>query len=295
MKLEHQAWMVIPLCPLACAGLVALVAPGGATFAGWPVYGLCVTLAFLVQWVMFVDSWVRQTEHLFDLTGSVTYVSVALAALVLTGAFDARSLLITAAVVVWASRLGSFLFHRVRQAGHDSRFRTILPSFPVLLMTWTLQGTWVSLTASCVLVAVSSATALPLDLWAVAGITLWCTGFAVEVIADRQKQAFRADPDNRDRFITSGLWSWSRHPNYFGEITLWIGLAIASVPVLTGWQHVALASPLFVGFLLTRVSGVRMLEKQAEKRWGRDPDYVAYRDSTSPLIPLPPTRKFAAA
>ncbi len=294
MKLEHQALLVIPLCPLACAGLVALVAPGGETVGGVPAYGLCVLLAFLIQWIMFVHSWFVQTEHLFDLTGSLTYISLVAAALVLTGSYDLRSLIITAAVVIWAARLGTFLFNRVRAAGQDSRFNTILPSFPVLLMTWTLQGTWVALTASCALVAITSAAPQPFDAWAVAGIAVWALGLVIEITADRQKQAFRADPANRDRFITTGLWAWSRHPNYFGEITLWIGLAIAAAPVLTGWQHVVLASPLFVIFLLTRVSGVRMLERQAEKRWGSDPNYVAYRDATSTLIPWPPARVAAA-
>lgn len=294
MKLDHLAILVTPVCPAACIGLTLLVAPGSASWLGIPVFGWCVALAFALQWIMFVHSWRLQTEHFFDLTGSATYVTVTLAALVLSGNADARSLVISAIVVVWAARLGTFLFTRVRESGRDTRFTSILPSFPVLLMTWTLQGTWVSLTASCALAAVTSANPAAFDIWACAGLLLWTAGFAVEVVADRQKRAFRADPTNAGRFITSGLWAWSRHPNYFGEIVLWIGIAVMAAPVLAGGQLVTLASPLFVVFLLTRVSGVRMLERQAERRWGNEPDYIAYREGTSALVPLPPTRPVVA-
>ena len=118
--------------------------------------------------------------------------------------------------------------------------------------------------------------------------SIWLAGFAIEVIADRQKSAFRADPENRNRFIQSGLWAWSRHPNYFGEIVLWSGIAVIAFPVLQGWQYATLISPIFVVVLLTKISGVRMLENRANKQWGNDPDYQAYRDSTSVLVPMPP-------
>ena len=128
---------------------------------------------------------------------------------------------------------------------------------------------------------------IPLDIYAAAGVALWLTGFAIEVIADRQKSAFRADPDNRNKFIQSGLWAWSRHPNYFGEIVLWSGIALIAFPVLEGWQYATLISPVFVVVLLTKISGVRMLENRANKQWGNDPDYQAYRDRTSVLVPMP--------
>ena len=294
MKLEHLALLVTPICPLACAGLTMLVAPGSATWMGLPVFGWCMLLAFGVQLVMFAHSWQQQTEHFFDLTGSATYITVILTALLLTGAFDLRSLLISAVILIWALRLGNFLFNRVRTSGRDTRFTSILPSFSVLLMTWTLQGTWVSLTASCALAAIASSTTLPLDTWAAAGLALWAAGFMIEVVADRQKLAFRAELANRNRFITTGLWAWSRHPNYFGEIVLWIGIAVMAAPALNGGQLVTLMSPLFVVVLLTRISGVRMLELQAQKRWGGEPAYVAYRNTTSALIPLPPARAVAA-
>jgi steroid 5-alpha reductase family enzyme len=108
-------------------------------------------------------------------------------------------------------------------------------------------------------------------------------------VADRQKSAFRSDPANAGRFISSGLWAWSRHPNYFGEIVLWVGVALIALPVLSGWQHVTLVSPLFVYLLLTRISGIPPLERRAEEKWGDDPAYRAYVERT-PVLWLRPQR-----
>ena len=155
-------------------------------------------------------------------------------------------------------------------------------------MTWTLQGCWVFVTASCALAALTSARHAPANIWLYLGVAIWICGFVLEVAADRQKTAFRMKPENADRFITHGLWAWSRHPNYFGEIVLWIGIALIAVPVLQGWQYATLISPAFVILLLTRISGVRMLEARAERAWGDDPDYRHYRDTTPMLIPTRP-------
>jgi steroid 5-alpha reductase family enzyme len=120
------------------------------------------------------------------------------------------------------------------------------------------------------------------------GIAIWLAGFGIEVVADRQKSAFRKDPSNEDRFISTGLWAWSRHPNYFGEITLWTGVAVMALPILSGWRWVVLVSPVFVYLLITRISGVPMLEKRADKRWGGEADYELYKDKTPVLMLRPP-------
>ena len=135
------------------------------------------------------------------------------------------------------------------------------------------------------LVAITTSTRKELDLFALVGFLVWAIGFSIEVIADTQKSRFSANPDNRGKFIQTGLWSRSRHPNYFGEIVLWIGVAVIAIPVLQGWQWIALISPVFVTLLLTRVSGVPLLEKKADKKWGGQEDYEAYKKNTSMLIP----------
>jgi steroid 5-alpha reductase family enzyme len=198
---------------------------------------------------------------------------------------DGRSILLLALVAIWAARLGIFLFRRIRKAGKDARFDEIKPSFMRFLSTWTLQGLWITFTLAAALAAITTTTRKDLGLLALIGFLIWAFGFAVEAIADAQKNRFRANPNNKGRFIHSGLWAWSRHPNYFGEIVLWVGVAVIALPVLRSWQWVTLISPVFVALLLTRISGVPILEKRADEKWGGQEDYEAYKERTPALIP----------
>lgn len=276
---------------LVIGALVGLAGSDGSTTIGWmPVFGLGAILAYAINWVVFIPSNAAKTEVYYDLTGSMTYLTVTAVALLLSDGLDARAVIAGAMVGVWALRLGTFLFRRVRRDGKDGRFDEIKLDPLRFLMAWTLQGLWVLLTVSAALAIITSLDRRPLGWIAYLGIAVWVIGFGIEVVADRQKSAFRADPANTGRFISSGLWSWSRHPNYFGEIVLWTGLAIMAVPVLSGWRWVVLISPIFVTVLLTRISGIPMLERRAERRWGDDPEFRAYTDSTSVLVPLPPRR-----
>jgi steroid 5-alpha reductase family enzyme len=277
------------LASVVVAGCIAWAGgQGGVTAYGWPVLWLCALLAFAINWVAFVPSCLLRTEHYFDLTGSVTYLALIACALLLSATADPRALLLGGLVAVWALRLGAFLFARVRRAGSDERFDDLKTDAARFLATWTLQGLWVFLTLCCALAAMTSAESTPLGGWAAAGGAVWLLGFAIEVAADRQKSRFRRDSDNRGRFITSGLWAWSRHPNYFGEITLWVGIALIALPTLSGWRYVTLISPVSVYLLIMYVSGVPPLERRAEAKWGDDMDYRAYVDRTPILVPRPP-------
>ena len=278
--------IVASLLAVLVAGLVAWAgSQGGATTGGMPVFALVVCYAFAVQWLAFVPSYVRQTERYYDITGALTYVSAMVLAVVLSGATDARSILLLVLVLVWAARLGTFLFRRVRRAGKDDRFDDIKRSFTRLFMTWTLQGLWVSLTIAAALAAVTTTAPEGLDVWAFVGLAVWVLGFGLEATADVQKNRFRKDPSKKGTFISSGLWGISRHPNYLGEITLWVGVAVMAVPVLRGWQFATLISPVFVYLLITRVSGVPLLEKKAEATWGGQEAYEAYKRRTPVLVP----------
>ncbi len=272
------------LASMILAGAIALAAGyQGLQFAGGPLLLLFALLAFVVQWLAFIPAFSFQTEKYFDLLGSATYILLALAAMYFSNR-DPGSLLIGMLVIIWALRLGSFLFIRVSRAGHDSRFRSIKPDFLQFLMTWTIQGLWVFLTFSAGLAAMTSGQPHALDGYVIAGGIMWTAGMLIEVIADQQKTAFRNDPANADKFIQHGLWAWSRHPNYFGEILLWTGIAVIAFPALAGWQYVTLISPLFVLVLLTKVSGVRMLENKARRKWGEDAEYLAYVERTPRLV-----------
>ncbi len=289
-KQDRNALVALPVVVVIAALFALAGSQGGATVGGLPVFALCVILAFVIQWVVFVPSYLLQTERFFDLTGGLTYVTVAVVAVLLSEAPDARAWLLAAMVAVWAVRLSSYLFLRIRKAGADKRFDDIKPSFPRFLNTWTLQGLWVTITASAALAAITSTTRVELGTVTAIGLVLWVVGFALEITADAQKSSFRGDPANKGRFISTGLWSWSRHPNYFGEILLWVGVAVVALPALRGWQWVALLSPVFVFLLLTRVSGVPLLEKSADARWGGQADYEAYKARTSVLVPRPPRK-----
>ena len=258
---------------------------GGASVFGIPLFAFSVGVAFLIQWLAFVPAHLLQTEKYFDLTGGITYISVTTIAVLLSPTVDGRSVLLAALVVIWATRLGGYLFRRIRRAGKDARFDEIKPSFIRFLGTWTLQGLWVTITLAPALVAITTTTRRGLGLLGAIGVVVWVFGFTVEVVADTQKARFRANPANRGEFIATGLWGRSRHPNYFGEIVLWIGVTVIALPILRGWQWVTVISPAFVAALLTLVSGVPMLERSADEKWGGREDYQAYKERTPTLIP----------
>ena len=246
-----------------------------------------VILAFLIQWAAYIPAYVFQTEKFYDLTGSLTYLSVTWYALILaSGDFanaNGANTVIVLLISLWALRLGSFLFMRIHKDGEDKRFRTIKPSATQFFMTWTLQGLWVSLCSMCALTAISSDSGVVVNALFYFGLGLFLLGFSTEIVADNQKSKFRSFPENRDKFITTGLWAKSRHPNYFGEIVLWAGIAVMSFSSLEGWQYLTLISPIFTYILLVYVSGVRMLEARADIKWGHDENYKKYKSNTPVL------------
>jgi len=291
MSKQQRTSIVGIILAIVVGVLVALAGSDGSwTVGSISVFALCGALAYLINWVAFVPANIAKTEHYFDLTGSITYITVTLLAAALSDELDARSVVVTVMVLVWALRLGTFLFRRVRRDGRDGRFDAIKVDPLRFLMTWTLQGLWVFLTLACALAIITGTDREDFGVVAIVGTIVWIIGFAIEVAADRQKSAFKQDPANDGRFITSGLWAWSRHPNYFGEITLWLGVAVMALPVLSGWRWVTLISPVFVVLLLTRISGIPMLERRAAKRWGDEAEFQEYVARTPVLVPRPPSR-----
>ena len=288
MKNDASNLLITAFVILLWAAIAWAGSSGGASEGDISVFALIVALAFLVQIVAFVPAFVTQSERFFDLTGSLTYITLTVVGAALTAPLDGRSALLVLLVLVWAARLGTFLFRRVRRSGKDSRFDDLKPSFVRFLNVWVIQGLWVTITAGAAWAAIDSAERVPMDALGVVGLLVWLLGFTIEVVADLQKSRFRAEPDNKGRFRRNGLWSWSRHPNYFGEIVLWLGVAILACPALQGWQLITVLSPAFVFLLITRVSGVPLLEAQADDKWGGQEDYEEYKASTSVLVPLPP-------
>lgn len=287
---EKAAAVAIPIAVALGASVALAGASGGADGGVVPTLWLIVAGVFVVQWIAFVPAFLAQTERFFDLTGSLTFIGAAVSGVLLSsGGTAPLSLLLAFLVVAWAVRLGTFLARRVHADGGDSRFDDIKPSFLRFLNVWTLQGLWVTVTASAALTVIASDDPPAPGAFSLVGALVWAFGFIVEIVADAQKRRFRSDPANRGDFIRTGLWAWSRHPNYFGEIVLWLGIAIVAAPALQGWQYVTLVSPVFVTLLLTRVSGIPMLESAADERWGGRPEYERYKANTPVLVPRPPS------
>ncbi|KAL8600571.1 hypothetical protein ACOMHN_062443 [Nucella lapillus] len=224
-------------------------------------------LDFGIQWGCWVIAAALKTEKFYDLTGSSTFLALALQSLRWGGTYHTRQKIQTGLVVIWAARLGTYL-----------------PG--VFFVYWSLQGVWVFSTLLPTLLLNGKTDDVPLSLRDYVGWSLWGLGFLFETVADHQKSRFKADPQNTGKFINEGLWSISRHPNYFGEIVMWSGLYISASSVLSGWEHISVISPLLLSHLLINVSGIPMLEKYGQKRWGGDPAYQNYVRKTAKLIPF---------
>ena len=268
--------------------IVFFVGTGIAYLTGSYIVLNAVILAFLIQWVAYIPAYTFQTEKFYDLTGTLTYLTVVWFTYMLSnsaGELKIGNLILALLISIWAVRLGSFLFLRIHKAGEDKRFRTIKPSASQFFMTWTLQGFWVSICSMCALTAISSEVGVIINIFFYIGFALFLIGFSIEIVADNQKNTFRSLEENKDKFITSGLWAKSRHPNYFGEIMLWTGIALIALPSLSGAQYLTLISPVFTYILLVHISGVRMLEDMGNKKWGHLEEYKIYKDKTPRIIP----------
>lgn len=274
---------------LVCWLLAVTVSENTMAINGTSLIIKAMCISFVIHGVLFIPSYVFQTEKFYDLTGSVTYITIISYVIYeiyqVSESLDPRILVIAACIMVWTIRLGGFLFWRVLKDGEDKRFRSILPSFTQLLMTWALSAAWVFIQSLSALVAITAVTQVEFGILGYVGLSLWVFGFIFEVIADHQKTKFKANPDNEGRFINEGLWKKSRHPNYFGEIVLWVGVSIMSVASMTGLQYVSLISPLFSFLLIYYVSGVRMLEARSDKKWGSSKDYQEYKNNVPIFVP----------
>ncbi len=261
---------------------------GIAHLTGSVIVKNAVLLAYVIHWIAYIPAYVFQTEKFYDLTGSVTYLSVVWFVFLSTYqsiSLNFGNLILVLLISIWTIRLGLFLFMRIHKAGEDKRFRTIKTSASQFFMTFTLSGLWVTLCSMCALVAISSPEGLVMNALTYVGIILFIIGFGIEIVADNQKTAFRSIEANKDSFITSGLWSKSRHPNYFGEVLLWFAIAVISLSSLEGLQLITLISPVFTYILLVYVSGVRMLEDMNDKKWADDEQYKSYKKNTPMLFP----------
>ncbi|MFG2138309.1 DUF1295 domain-containing protein [Streptomyces sp. NPDC048650] len=265
---------------------------------GFPWAAFAVNLAagagaaFAVMLATFGVALAKGVHRVVDVAWGAAFAAVALVSWVLSAGHgdDGRRLLVTLATVVWGLRLAVHIARRSRGHGEDPRYARMLAkargnrNVCALRKVYLLQGALVWLVSLPVQAA--GYVAAPLDAVAVAGGLLWAVGLAFEGIGDFQLARFRADPDNRGRVMDRGLWAWTRHPNYFGDLLVWWGLFLLACGTVQS-AAVSVVSPLVMSWLLTYGSGKRLLENHLADR----PGYAAYRARTSGFLPLPPRRR----
>ncbi|MBI1193119.1 MAG: DUF1295 domain-containing protein [Bacteroidetes bacterium] len=261
---------------------------------------LSALVVFALNAAGYAYGYFRQTDKVTDLLYSLSFAIAALVCLFAVDPGNRQAAGLTLMVLIWAARLGGYLFLRIHKIQSDARFDDMRPNALRLAGFWFLQAVtvWVVL-LPLVLVLRNSVTTLGQGLVGIApdpapwagsvafiGSAVWLTGLLIEAFADWQKFRFRGNPANQGKFVNTGLWRWSRHPNYLGEILVWIGFYLFALPALGESVWFALLSPVWIAWLLVRVSGIPLLEKSSDKRYGLQSAYQEYKKNTAVLIPF---------
>ncbi|GAB5364756.1 hypothetical protein AAMO2058_000997400 [Amorphochlora amoebiformis] len=246
-------------------------------------------LALGIQIAVFaVHGAPKMSEKFYDASGSLTHLALILVSMLSSVTRSPRQQILSAFGIIWLTRLGSFLFQRILRDGRDTRFDKMKKNGTLaFFVPWVIQALWVFLIdLPIILVNSLPSGGASVSILDMLGWPLWAFGFFFEIIADSQKFAFRNDPKNHDKFITSGLWAYSQHPNYFGEILMWTAIALSATGSFSHPVHaLAWISPLFTYFLLLKVSGVPMLKKKADAKWKGQFGYDYYVKNTPEIIP----------
>lgn len=241
-------------------------------------------VSFIVNILLFVPAFILQTDKFTDIGYALTFIFVALYGFL----YQSASMIYTIAfivVVLWALRLGSYLFYRIFNMKKDKRFDQMRKRFVSFLGFWLLQAVTVFIVSiGFTRLVVVDSSFNPLSL---AGIVITLAGLLIESIADIQKFNFKKIPENSGKWTNIGLWKYARHPNYFGEMLVWWGIFIYGAFYLAGWSlALSVISPLFISFMMLYVSGIPLLRKRWDKKWGKDPKYQEYIKSTRLLVPI---------
>lgn len=238
-----------------------------------------------INGALFLIAFALKSDKLTDASYAISFIALALA-IYNHSAANPYVVIGVSLVCTWALRIGAFLLYRVVKTGKDSRFDGVREHF------WKFGKFWLgqALTVWLLLIplALASRHASDWSALSIVGFFICVGGIALEATADLQKYKFSHNPTNKDKWITDGVWNYSRHPNYFGEMSVWVGMYVLLVSSLSGGElALALISPLWIICLLLFVSGIPILEKYADKKWGSNASYQAYKRQTSVLIPLP--------
>lgn len=240
------------------------------------------------QFFFFVITALLRFDKVTDFAGSTNFIVLAILTFVVKGSWHFRQVVLSGLVAIWGLRLALFLLMRILQWGEDRRFDKMRNNLGKLAFFWTIQAVWVwtvTLPVTIVNASHRNSSLQPAD---IIGWIMWAIGLVIEATADQQKLAFKNSPNNQGKWCDVGIWKYSRHPNYFGEILLWWGIFLASTPVLENSEWFVILGPIFITLLLLFVSGIPLLEVSADKKYGNVSAYRHYKRTTSPLILLPP-------
>ncbi len=240
---------------------------------------LSLIIITLVNVIAYLWAYKKQSDHLTDISYSLSFIALVVSLVLIRGHTSWQHLLLTGMVVMWGLRLGGFLFYRINKMGKDDRFDSFRGSWVGFLKFFLLQSIsiWIIALPAIIFIQVPDLKV------SMAGLGIWLIGFIIETVADTQKFLFKEK--HPDRYMDSGIYSIIRHPNYLGEILCWLGIWIYVVPSIIGWQWLSMISPIWIVFLLVKISGIPLLEKKGKRKYGGDPAYIHYMNDTHKLIP----------
>lgn len=243
-------------------------------------------IILIIQIVFFLGAALFKTDKVTDLSYGMTFVVLVWVFIFQNPSPSLFHILIAGMVTIWGIRLSGFLFLRIMKTKRDKRFDGVREHFLKFARFWLLQAVAIFIIMLPSILGLSKASSM-LSFVSFLGLGFWIVGILIESIADWQKFVFKNKIENKDKWIDSGLWHYARHPNYFGEMTLWWGLYLFVLPTLGGIEYVSVVGPIFITCLLLFVSGIPPLEKIYSQKYKGDMEYQKYRNSTRLLIPLP--------
>ena len=255
---------------------------------------ICAIVTIAMQLVFFLVACTCKFDKVTDFAGGTNFVVLAVLTLVLAGTYHWRQILVTSLVVAWGLRLSGYLLYRIIKIGEDDRFDDKRSDPVRFAMFWIFQAVWV-FTVSLPVIFINAPRSAeylspdsftPMD---IIGSILFATGLLCEAVSDQQKFSFRNNPENRGMWCQVGLWKVSRHPNYFGEILVWVGIFIISTSICVSVEWVGILSPVFTASILLFLSGIPLLEQKSDQRHKMKEGYLEFKEKTSPLVPLPPS------
>lgn len=250
-------------------------------------YLLTLLISFAINFGFFIFAALFKTDKVTDLSYGLSFILLTIFLLITQQVTQTPQLIIAGLVIIWGIRLITYLFIRILKIKKDSRFDKIRSKPLEFAKFWFFQAlaVWVIMLPASTLL--STPQTLNVNLFTTLGMLITLLGLSIETIADWQKFSFKNQPQNKDKWIQSGIWQYSRHPNYFGEMTFWWGLFVIVIPTLNNWQWLTIAGPLFITYILLFVSGIPPLEKRYAKKYAENKDYLKYKNKTSLLLPLP--------